>query len=111
MGKACHKPLISLFGLLLLYKPRLAAHGNLVNIITDLLCHVAFPYKYTAVEVAALYVHQGIFDKGKLAPDTVEPCQKIGDHQQGGQQRQQQIQVDIHAYTSLLNRYPTPRTV
>ena len=46
-----------------------------------------------------------------LAPDTVEPCQKIGDHQQGGQQRQQQIQVDIHAYTSLLNRYPTPRTV
>ena len=108
MGKACHKPLISLLRLLLLDKPGLAAHGNLIDVIADLLCHVAFPYKYTAVEVAALYVHQGIFDKGKLAPDTVEPCQKIGDHQQ---ERQQQIQVDIHAYTSLLNRYPTPRTV
>ncbi len=65
MGKACHKPLISLFGLLLLYKPRLAAHGNLINIITDSFCHVVFPYKYTAVQIPALYIDQGIFNKKK----------------------------------------------
>ena len=56
MGKACHKPFISLFGLLLLYKPRLAAHGNLVNIITDLFCQVAFPRQYTAVQIPGFYI-------------------------------------------------------
>ena len=56
MGKACHKPFISLFGLLLLYKPRLAAHGNLVNIITDLFCQVAFPHQYTAVQIPGFYI-------------------------------------------------------
>ena len=85
MGKARHKPFISLLGLLLLDQPGLATHSNFVDVITDLLCQVTFPRQHTAVQVSVLYIRQGIFNKRKLAPDAVKFCQKIANHQQGNQ--------------------------
>ena len=85
MGKACHKPFISLLGLLLLYQSGLAAHSNLVDVIADLFRQIAFPRQYTAVQVPVLYICQSVFDKGKLAPDAVKFCQKVADYQQGNQ--------------------------
>ena len=85
MGKACHKPFISLLGLLLLDQPGLAAHSNFVDVITDLLGQVTFSRQHTAVQVPVLYIRQGIFNKGKLTPDAVKFCQKVGNYQQGNQ--------------------------
>ena len=85
MGKACHEPFICLLGLLLLDKLGLAAHSDLVDVITDLLRQVALPRQYTAVQVPVLYIRQGIFDKRKLTPDTVKSGPKAGNYQQGNQ--------------------------